>query len=1462
MKQLPPLAGSQPSRGSIVRVRVWRLARRIVTYGAVFVLVLVLGLIALLYTPWFKRYARDFIVRQSHSVINGDLSIGRLSGNFFSGVVLEDVVVQQGSLTAIRISRLVVHYSISQVARGNTIAIDRLDVSGLKLAVVHLPSGGLNLGSLIKKRPPSGKPRRTIDIREIQLDEAELTFDRAWGPSWMRLPLHITRLTATLGLLSREGLLSFPIKALRAEAFEPTFSVRNFAGEVMIESDGWRIRQGALRSGGSSLLVASSFKSSGYDVTADAATFDFPEMARLVPGLKSIDVPARVQLRMTGPQTALSTHLTARSTAGNVIADVILDSTVPGWKGKGRADLSRFDISRWLPTDVKSDLTGVADFDLLLGLGRHFPRGPFSFAGPHVAYAGYEARNFRTKGTLIVDRVLVDNATGTAYGSGFQAVGWIDLPEPYNFHLAGRSTRLDLRQLPPGVPVPRMRSNLTFAYDASGRFQNPVLIGSATFDDSTFLDAQIAPGSRGSIDTSAEPVAYSANGTVRNLDIGQIGEQFDVATLREPQFAGTVAGNFDLTGAGASLDDLTIDVTGTNVDARLFGGTVSNTDLDLQIRNDSLAGSGRGQFAGIDAAILTADPGIAGTLNGDFDMKGALPGLFGVGFDSHVSQLTGSLSLSTSRLKGVDVESGTIAGEFDRGLATLTTAQIKTALGTGSGKGTIAVLRGDSDFSYALEIADASRLKEFLPIDAKGAGTFRGRAVGPLEHTTVDGTFIASDIELAGVSALTASGNYHIEGAVSRLADATVSGDASATFVSAFGRSFGNASGKLAYSQQRLQGELEARLPDSRVARMSGNVIVHAEHNELHVASLQVELGSDRWLLNSAIGSPVVSWSGSKLSARDLVFDTGKGAAGRIAIAGDLGRTAASGDLLIKIEDVPLENLRPLVPSIAAYRGRLNATITIGGTLSDPTIGAEGRIDEGGVRQFTFQSITGSGKWTGESITGDLRIDQSPGVWLTAHGSVPLDLLSDGASTKAVDVVIRSSTIQLALLEGLTNSLRNVVGTAELDMKVKGQASNPSFDGFLNVEGTSFDVPATGVRYRNGTAHITFVPEAVKIESFHLEDSKGNPLDLTGTADTHAFKLGEIGFEITATQFEVLHNDLGQVVLNGVFTVGGTLSAPTVSGDIALDRATLDASTLLLRLQRPYAVVTSDASPTTAARSSLPGVSSVWDNLTLRLRILTTNNLNVRGENMHLSRETLASLGDISVQLGGDVSMRKAPHEPIQVSGTLQTIRGTYAYQGRRFTIERDGTMRFLGDKGLDPMIGITATRTVSGVVIRAALRGQASAPELELSSVPTLEESDILSLLLFNQPANELATAQRDELALQAATLASGFIVSPAVSAIGKELGLDFLQLEPIGSAGATSFRLAAGREIWKGLFLTYAREFSSDPFNELLAEYELTRYLRFRASGSDASGSRARNQLFRRVERFGIDVIFFFSY
>jgi translocation and assembly module TamB len=697
-------------------------------------------------------------------------------------------------------------------------------------------------------------------------------------------------------------------------------------------------------------------------------------------------------------------------------------------------------------------------------------------------------------------------------------------------------------------------------------------------------------------------------------------------------------------------------------------------------------------------------------------------------------------------------------------------------------------------------------------------------------------------------------------------------GTLSASFVSAFGWNMGTVTTTVTYAKEQLDGELEAKLPDSRVARLAGQVLVHADHHELHPKSLQMELANQRWSLNSSAGAPVIAWTSSTVSGKDLVFDAGPGTTGRISISGELGRTSPSGAVSLQVQEVALEDLPPLAPVMAGYRGRLTASATISGTLTRPDIAADFKVMEGGVRAFNFQSLAGHGTLNGDSITGDLRLDQRPGVWLTARGSVPMDLFSRTGSKKPVDLAVRSSSIDLGVVEGLTSNLRNVIGTLELDVTAKGPADEPRFDGFVDVKGASFDVAATGIRYRNGDMHLALAPDALTVQRFHLEDAQGNPLEVTGTAGTHAFRIGDLGFELSATQFDVLHNALGDVALNGVITVSGTLAAPVIAGDLGVHRATIDADRLLLAVQRPYGVGPEEATaPAPAAASApapaatlppFPGVAAVWDNMTLRLRLLATNNLVVRGENMRLSREAAAGVGDINVTFGGDLALRKAPQEKPDLSGVLQTVRGSYAYQGRRFTIEREGTLRFIGPNSFDPLIAITANRVVTGVQIRAVLRGQVSAPELELTSSPPLAVDDILSLLIFNQPVNELALAQRNELALQAATLASGFVVSPAVSAVGEALGLAFLELEPTGTLGTTSFRLSAGREIWRGLFVTYAREFSAAPYNEFLAEYELTRYLRIRANASDVSGIRSRTQLYRRIERAGIDLIFFFSY
>src|SRR5205823_11265182 len=109
------------------------------------------------------------------------------------------------------------------------------------------------------------------------------------------------------------------------------------------------------------------------------------------------------------------------------------------------------------------------------------------------------------------------------------------------------------------------------------------------------------------------------------------------------------------------------------------------------------------------------------------------------------------------------------------------------------------------------------------------------------------------------------------------------------------------------------------------------------------------------------------------------------------------------------------------------------------------------------------------------------------------------------------------------------------------------------------------------------------------------------------------------------------------------------------------------------------------------------------------------------------------------------------------------------------------------------------------------------------------------------------------------AGTLAAGFIATPLVSAIQRSLGLETLGVEPAGNTG-TGPKVTIGEEIAPGLVARFSRQFGQEPYDEATVEYYLSRLFRIRATFTDA-GTLIVSP-FRRTERAGIDLLFFFSF
>ena len=170
----------------------------------------------------------------------------------------------------------------------------------------------------------------------------------------------------------------------------------------------------------------------------------------------------------------------------------------------------------------------------------------------------------------------------------------------------------------------------------------------------------------------------------------------------------------------------------------------------------------------------------------------------------------------------------------------------------------------------------------------------------------------------------------------------------------------------------------------------------------------------------------------------------------RIAVDGTW-RKDGSGALHLTASHVYLDTLQAAFDRPTRYGGIVDLDATLRGTRADPQASGTVTITNGRVERVSYQKLAGRFAYTGRRFDVDLRLDQSPGVWLTAVGTVPVGLFNAGGPDDPMDIAIKSSTISLGLIEGLTGVVRNVSGTLKIDVKAIGTSRDP------HVEGTRRD---------------------------------------------------------------------------------------------------------------------------------------------------------------------------------------------------------------------------------------------------------------------------------------------------------------------------------------------------------------------------------------------------------------------
>ncbi len=1443
-----------------------RLALRIVRRILRGLVYLLLGLVILVFvalgaieTGWAKEAIRGVIVRQANQYLTATLEIGALKGSFLRGVELEHVQLSRNGERMISIDRVALSYSLRELFDQGT-SIDRIQISGLYVLVDKEPDGRWNLGTLLKRdRTEENRrgPGRPLHLRSVELSKTtvDLREDVTLGPA--HLPTRFNDFNAEFAFdyVPVTWALKFSRAAFNGKA--PDLTISQLTGSIGNGPDGWDLSNLHVDAPASQLVVDGKIdrrpSPSVLSLKVKADTFSLPEWAPVVPVLSRMAITSAFEARLSGPVDRLPIDLTLRSNGGDVKGQVVIDTSTPRRGFEGSLDLGRLDLAPWLDRpDRPSDISGHVNFKIGFTPGDRFPQGTYAFKGSHASYGGYQGDDIDVRGQLTNDEVRIAAGTATAYGANVRLDGGsIGVQSPFPFTFSGLADGVDLRQLPKTVPVPHVESTLGFEYEVAGRFSEPFIRGNARFHESEFLGTVIGDGGVGSIDTSASPIHYTGEADLRAIDLHRLGRGLDVAWMQDPRYAGILSGHFTVDGRGASTADLTLTGGGRLARADLFGGHLSDADLRLEIASGTLTASYNGALETINPALALNDPRYDASLTGQGRGRIVVQDLLrrSPTIDDYTIDAEGTLG---GRVREMTIDSGTFRTALQNGQLTLNQFRAAGPSADVEASGTVTFTdAGSSRLTYAIHRARLEDFSDLLGRDVNGTLAADGQLTGPYDRLHAIGSGTIAGLAVSGVKALAVDAKYDAVFSPDEPAKASVSLDGQASLAQAFGQEIQQISGTASYEAGTVKADLRIT-QSSAVSTLAGRAVIDPAAKVARLEQLVVSRGRAPWQLEPD-AAPSIAWSDTGITVTGLRLADAETSSQHASLDGSWF-PQGGGTLRLAARHVAVENFALGAETPPRYSGFLDLDGTLTGSRTAPHLAGRLTVANGKVWQTPYERLAGTFDYAGEDIRVDFRLDQGPGTWLTAVGTVPLAAVVSGQPARPIDLTVSSSSIALGLIEGATDVIKNVGGNMDVNVRVVGTTADPHFDGTVRITDAGFVVSSSGARYKNGRVALTLGVDRIVVNTLHLEDASSRPLDVTGSLATHELRVGDLEIDATARGFEVLRNEFGRVEVDADVKLRGQFETPLVTGRVTIAGGQLNVETILDRtMLQPYAV-----KPTPVSTTDPIAALNPWDRLALDLELHVPGTLRLVGDNVQVTPGTPLGLGDIRLRAIGDLFFYKGAGTPVYIAGSLDSISGTYSFQSRNFDLDPASSINFRGD--LNPELYVMVMREISGVDTRVTIAGPLSNPELRLSSNPPLEQSDILSLIVFNTSTNQLTAAEQQQLVVRAGTLAAGFIAAPMMTALERTLGLESLEIEPnANDSGGT--KVSISQEIAPNLLGRFSRQFGDDDYDEVQLEYRLSRILRIRATYSDANALSPRSR-FRRIERAGVDLLFFFSF
>ncbi|MCB2113075.1 MAG: translocation/assembly module TamB domain-containing protein [Parvularculaceae bacterium] len=533
-------------------------------------------------------------------------------------------------------------------------------------------------------------------------------------------------------------------------------------------------------------------------------------------------------------------------------------------------------------------------------------------------------------------------------------------------------------------------------------------------------------------------------------------------------------------------------------------------------------------------------------------------------------------------------------------------------------------------------------------------------------------------------------------------------------------------------------------------------------------------------------GAPVKTTAPAQIKFGDTIsvenFRADIGARGSLAIDGDFSDTLWRGNVIARSApimsaasivdlDLDLDTNEP-----APAHGRFSITSQISQTETASLSGAfvwDGRrvhaTDAGGDSAFNLD------------LSLPARLNRAPALSLDMSGAISGAAKYDG---------------RIETVAGfLPATLQTLEGDLSLEGRVSGEFGNPILTGAMTVANGAFTELATGLSIVNIDAKAQ-ANAAAKGSRIMFEASGGGVAQTEKTITAKGFVTiadkARLGSTISMNNARLSAGPVSDVTADGEIELSGPFDNLLAKGAFAVRN--LDAQIITPEptglVDVNVVIVDGDGEPAANFNRAAPSASIRYD-------------ISVKGEDRIFIRGR-----GLESEWSADINMSGRADEPV-IIGRMSLKKGDIAFAGRRFDMTR-GVVAFDRLSVNDPILDMRAEReTRSGVDAKIVVAGRAKAPKITLESSPTLPPEDIMALILFDKPANELSAIESLQVAEGLAELGGigPFGGNGVTGAARRALGLDLLNFD-IDQTDSAASTLTVGKYVADGLFVSATQD------------------------------------------------------